>query len=229
MMSKLKMLTLVLAILISTTLLSTCKAQTEQVSVKFTGVASGEYLLLIESILGPQPPKAVFMGRGTVAISGSAKANEYLPNQNVPLTYYYTADGVKACGAISARWEGQMVNALIYSKGEACGLFVEKDDVDWFLVGAVPLESTPSLSYEGIHKDITGVHKIYGKAAVLAFPIGDPGSQFMAIGAVLLKPDGSPLLSIVWSYVDVTLGPGGSMGTLHAANSFMHSVKIRTP
>jgi hypothetical protein len=51
----------------------------------------------------------------------------------------------------------------------------------------------------------------------------------MAIGAVLLKPDGSPLISIVWAYADVTLGPGGPMGTLHAANSFMHSVKIRTP
>lgn len=214
----------------STTLLSTCKAQTAQVSVKFTGVASGECLLLIESILGPQPPKAFFIGRGTIAISGSAEANEYPPDQNIPYTYYYTADGVKACGAISARWDGQMVNALLYSKGEACGLFVEENDVNWLLVGALPGGAlTPSLSYEGIYKDTTGVHKVSGKAGVLALPIGDPGSQFMAIGAMLFKPDGSPLVSIVWAYVDAPLGPDGSMGILHAANSFMHSVKIKTP
>jgi hypothetical protein len=51
----------------------------------------------------------------------------------------------------------------------------------------------------------------------------------VAIGAMLLKPDGSPLLSILWSYVDVSLGPGGAMGVLHAANSFRHSVKIKAP
>jgi hypothetical protein len=229
-MTKLKVLTFAFVLLISAALLSTCKAQSGQASVKFTGVATGECLFLIEGILGPQPPKAFFIGRGTIAVSGSALANEYPPApQNIPYTYYLTTDGVKACGVISARGDGQMINAFLYSKGEASGLFVE-NEVNWFFAGALPGGSlTPSMSYEGIYKDSTGVHKVSGKAAVIAWLMGDPGSQFMGIGAMLFKPDGSPLLSILWTPVDMPLGPGGTMGTLHAANLFMHSVKVRTP
>jgi len=230
-MMKVKMLTLTLMLvtLMCTPLLSTCEAQTEQASVKFNGVASGECLLLIESILGPWPPKAFFMGEGTITVSGSALTDEYPPNPNVPYTFYYTIDGVKASGRISARWAGQMINVRLYSKGEAAGLFVEENDVNWFLAGSSGGPSTLSMSYEGTYEDSTGFHKLSGKAMVLAWPIGDLGSQFVAIGAMLLKPDGSPLLSILWSYVDVSLGPGGSLGVLHAANSFRHSVKIKAP
>lgn len=229
-MMKLKLLTLtlVLAILMPATLLSTCKAQTEQVSLKFNAVATGECLVLIEGILGPQPPKAVFIARGAIAVSGSALATEIPPSQEVP--YYITNDGVKAVGAISARGEGKMIIAHLYSEGEVSGLFVDLNDADWFFAGALPGGSlTPSMSYEGLYKDSTGVHKVSGKAAVLACMIGDPASQFWGIGAILLKPDGSPLLSIVWALTDVTLGPGGAMGTLHAANQFIHSVKVRKP
>ncbi|MGD0496603.1 MAG: hypothetical protein ABSB28_11310 [Candidatus Bathyarchaeia archaeon] len=231
-MMKLKLLTLtlVLAILMPTTLLSTCKAQTEQVSLKFNAVATGECLVLIESILGPQPPKAFFIARGAIAISGSALATEVPPSQDVPFPYYITNDGVNAVGAISARGEGQMITAHLYSEGEVSGLFANLNDADWFFAGALPGGSlTPSMSYEGLYKDSTGVHKVSGKAAVLACLMGDPGSQFWGIGAILLKPDGSPLLSIVWALTDVTLGPGGAMGTLHAANQFIHSVRVRAP
>jgi hypothetical protein len=221
-MTKMKLLTFFLALLISGTLLSTCKAQSEQVSVKFTGIASGECLLLIGAVLGPQPPQAAFIGRGTIAITGSAMASALY-------TYYYTADGAKALGLISARWDSQMIIVCLKSKGEACGFFVDEGPwKDLFTVGLLPGgPMTPSLSYEGTYKDSTGTHKISGKAGVLAMMIGNPGSEILAIGAMLLKPDGSPLLSIVWVYVDLPLGQ--PLGTLHAANLFMHSVKVKMP
>lgn len=221
-MRKMKLLTFLFALLISGTLLSTCEAQSGQISVKFNGIASGECLLLIGGVLGPQPPVAAFIGRGTIAISGSAMASALY-------TYYYTADGAKALGLISARWGSQMIIVCLKSKGEACGFFADENPwKDVFTVGLLPGgPTTPSLFYEGIYKDLTETHKVSGKAGVLAIPIGNPGSEIMAIGAMLFKPDGSPLLSIVWLYVDLPLGP--PLGTLHAANPFIHSVKVTMP
>ena len=169
-MTKMKLLTFFLALLISGTFLSTCKAQSEQASVKFTGIASGECLLLIGGVLGPQPPEEAFIGRGTIAISGSAMVSALY-------TYYYTADGAKALGLISARWGSQMIVVCLKSKGEACGFFADESPwIDVFTVGLLPGgPTTPSLSYEGTYKDLTGTHKVSGKAGVLAIPMGNPG------------------------------------------------------
>jgi hypothetical protein len=228
-MIKMKMLTFTLALLMSMTLLSTCKAQTEQASVKFSGIAVGECQVLIEGAIGPPLPKETFIGQGTMVFGGSADADEYPPNQNVPYTFYVTYESVRALGVVSARWNGQMINVFLYSEGDVRGFFVDEGEMrDLFTVGVFPGESpwNPSLSYKGIYKDVTGTHIVSGKAAVVAILVGPhdaPIEQLvMVMGVFLFKPDNTPLLGLIWVPVDT------SALNLHAANRFMHSVEIIT-
>ena len=229
-MIKMKMLTFALALLMSTTLLSTCKAQTGQASVEFSGIAAGECLVLIEGVIGPPPPpKESFIGRGNMVFRGSADADEYQPNQNVPNTFYVTYESVRALGGVSARWGSQMINAVVYSEGDVRGFFVDEGEMrDLFTAGVFPGEFpwNPSLSYRGIYKDVTGTHIVSGKAAVVAVRVGPhdaPIEQLiMVMGVFLFKTDNTPLLGLIWVPIDT------SALNLHAANRFMHSVEITT-
>jgi len=215
----------IFVVLISLTLLSTCFAKTEQTSARFKEVATGECLVWF-GVLGPQPPSAIFIGEGAIALSGSSAVSEYPPNPYMPYTYYYTPENVKASGHLSARWKDQMISISIHSEDDTCGLFIDQGDVNYFTVGILPEEEmTPSLSYKGTFKDATGTQAVSGEGGVFAMPIGDPGNQFMAIGAVLWKQDGTPLLSIFWVPFDM---PFGGPIPVHAAKQFIHSVEITT-
>lgn len=202
-------------------------AQTGQASVKFSGIAAGECQVLIEGVIGPPLPKKTFIGQGNMVLRGSADANEYQPNQNVPNTFYITYESVRASGVVSARWDGQMINAKLYSEGDVRGFFVDEGEMkDLFTAGVFPGEFpwNPSLSYRGIYKDVTGIRNVSGKAAVVAVKIGPydaPIEQLvMVMGVFLFKPDNTPLLGLIWVPIDTTAL------NLHAANQFMHSVEI---
>lgn len=111
-------------------------AQTGQASVKFSGIAAGECQVLIEGVIGPPLPKKTFIGQGNMVLRGSADANEYQPNQNVPNTFYITYESVRASGVVSARWDGQMINAKLYSEGDVRGFFVDEGEMkDLFTAG----------------------------------------------------------------------------------------------
>ena len=202
-------------------------AQTGQASVKFSGIAAGECQVLIEGAIGPPLPKETFIGQGNMVFRGSADANEYQPNQNVPNTYYVTYESVRASGVVSARWNDQMINAKLYSEGDVRGFFVDEGEMkDLFTAGVFPGEFpwNPSLSYRGIYKDVTGIRDVSGKAAVVAVKVGPhdaPIEQLvMVMGVFLFKTDNTPLLGLIWVPIDT------SALSLHAANQFKHSVEI---
>ncbi len=129
-----------------------------------------------------------------------------------------------------------MIDVLIYSKGDICGLFVDEGTMkDLYTVGVLPggpdyYPPSQSLSYVGVYKNIAGLQILSGKAAVFTTLIGPAQSPTLFMGVILLKSDGTPLLSILWSPEDYILpiGAGGTT-TLHADNSFLHSVKVNIP
>jgi len=215
----------IFAVLISLTLLSTCFAKTEQTSARFKGIAVGECLVWF-GILGPQPPSAISIGEGTIAVSGSSVVTMYPPSAYLPYPYYYAPEGVKATGHLSARWKDQIISITLKPEDDTCGFFIDQGDVNYFTLGILPAEEMiPSLSYEGTYEDATGTHAISGKGGVFATPIGDPGNRFMAIGAVLWKQDGTPFLCLFWVPFDMPfVGPI----PVHAAKQFIHSVEITT-
>jgi len=200
-----------------------------QTSARFEGTAIGECFVGVGWVLGPQPPVAAFIGEGEIRVRGSCAVDEYPPNPNVPFTFYYAAEGAKASGTLSAKWEDQMIRVSIRSEDDTCGFFVDQGDVNYFTVGVLPGDSlwTASMTYNGVYRDQTGIYSVSGKCGVFAMPIGDPGQQIMAMGAVLFKQDATPLLSILWVPSDLPIGPPPST-ILHAADQFVHSVEIVT-
>ena len=219
----------IFTLFISMALLQTCVAKTEPISARFKGTAIGECLVGIGWVLGPQPPVAFFIGEGTIRIRGSCAVDEYQPNPNVPVTYYYALKGAKASGTLSAKWNNERIRVSIHSEDSTCGFFEDQGDVNYFTVGVIPGDPlwTTSMSYVGVYEDQTGTYHVSGKCGIFAMLIGDPGKQIMAMGAVLFKQDASPLLSILWVPYDVPLGPPPSI-ILHAADQFVHIVEIIT-
>ena len=223
-MIKLKIMVVILALAMSTTLLSTAVAKVEKPTLKFSAVAAGE--CLVAPVLGPTT-ESFFTGNGMIVVSGSAYATEVPPNDNVPVTMYVTDTGVEAQGRVSVQWADVRIDVALSSK-TARGFFVDEGGFqDFFVAGAFPggdFTNPPGvklLSYQGSINDNAGTRTISGDAVALAIPLGGSPNPF--IGVILYNSDGTVLKVILWSPVDFNI-PGI---TLHAANTFINSVKIK--
>lgn len=221
---------LILAMFISAALLQPCAAKTASILARFDGTAIGECYVGIEWAPGPDPPIAAFLGEGAVRVRGSCAVDEYPPNANIPSTYYYAAEGAKASGMLLAKWDDQMICVSMHSEDSTCGFFIDQGDVNYFIIGGLPGGQqwilSLTLTYKGVYKDQSGIHTVSGKCGVFAAPIGDPATAVVAMGAVLLRQDTTPLLSLIWFPYDV-LGLPLSID-VHAADPFVHSVEIIT-
>jgi len=224
-MPKMKILVLTLVLIMSTTLLSTATAKVEKPTIKFSAVATGE--CVVAPILGPTT-EPFFVGKGMIVVTGSAYATANPPSGYPPVTYYLTDAGVAAIGIVSVRWADNRIDVVL-SSSTAQGFFVDEGEYsDFFVAGGLPggdlnIPPTSALSYHGRIHDSAGTRPISGKAIALAIPFGGSPDSFPFIGVILFNSDGSVLKDILWAPVDVTI-PGL---TLHAANAFMNSVKIK--
>ena len=105
---------------------------------RFNGTAVGECFVGVGWVIGPQPPVAAFLGEGAVRVRGSCAVDEYPPSINTPFAYYYAAEGAKASGTLSAKWDDQMIRVSIHSEDNTCGVFIDEGDVNYFTVGGLP-------------------------------------------------------------------------------------------
>jgi hypothetical protein len=161
-----------------------------------------------------------FIGRGTVAFAGSGKVDQNPPSPPMlPYTSYYRSSGILARGGVFACWGKQMISVLLYSNGEAGGLFVDEGMMtDVFLAGPGP--GAGLVLYKGIYRDSSGMHAVNGKATVSVLLA--PGSTSIMIMQVsLIKPDNTILLSMLLINADCS-----AIGWAHAPNYFAHSVRI---
>ena len=197
-------------------------AQQQEFKASFTGFALGESAIIPNWFPGDTEPENFIIGRGSIAIHGSAIANgPNTPNENVPYNFYFAQSGVKSRGNVAAQWKGHMIDAFLYSNGEPGGIFVNESQTGAvFMVGIFP--GSEMLSFKAIYKDHKGYRVISGKAGVFAMPLGDTG--VMGIAVAFLKRDGTPLLTIIWAQEDLPLPSGAA--TLHEAKLFTSRVKI---
>lgn len=206
--------------LVAPTCVQACK--TQKYIACFHCGAAGEFMLACnwESTPGGNYATDWVIGQGKVAFAGSGKVDKQLPNEFVPVTWYYRDSGIQGRGSISASWGEQSIQLVLNSKGEAGGIFLDEGTLtDTFIVGSGP--GAGLVSYKGTHKDSTGTHKVNGKAIVSAG--NAPGStSIWLISATFYKPDNTPFLWITWSDTDI------SFFNLHAADHFAHYVKITT-
>lgn len=217
-----KSLILTIAVLLLCLNISQAFAQTQQTNYKvsFSAGASGAAVALPNYIPSDTEPEEAILGKGTFVICGSAVASgPNDPNEGVPYPFYFAENSVKAVGAVSAKWNGHAINAIIVSNGKADGIFVDKSGGNVFIVGVFP--DADSLSFKAIYKDQRGSRIISGKAGAFTMQLGDTG--VVGIAVVFFNPDNTPLLTIIWAQNEVQT-PSGPI--LPAASTFQRCVKI---
>jgi hypothetical protein len=217
-MTKTKILILVLSLIMSTTFLSTVMAKVETPTLTFSAFATGECAILLIDLASPLSNGQI--GKGTAVFSGSATADIYYPP-----SIYLSQSGVTFKGSVNVQWDNQRLEVKLYST-QAKGYFeVNGKHNGHFFAGGWPAETYPTsapLFYEGTLTDSTGSKAVSGCAMVLASPMGPQDIPNMFLGIWLFQQDGTSW-TILWSPADFA----SPELTLHAANSFMSSVKIK--
>ena len=217
-----KSLILTIAIFLFCLNLSQAFAQPQQQNYKvsFSARASGAAVALPNYIPGDTEPEEAIIGKGEFVICGSAVASgPYDPNEGVPYPFYFAENSVKAIGAVSAKWNGHAINAILVSNVGTDGIFVDKNEGNVFIAGAFP--GADSLSFKAVYKDQRGSRIISGKAGAFALQLGDTG--VVGIAVIFFNPDNTPLLTIIWAQNEVQT-PSGPI--LPAASTFQRCVKI---
>ncbi len=199
--------------------------KTQKYIANFHCQAKGECIVVTKFIQYGEPgggysPSEFMNGNGKVAFAGSAKVDKQLPNDFIPVTFYYRNNGIEAGGSMSASWGGQSLRLELTSNGDAGGIFIDENLptislTDTFAAGFGP--GTGFVSYKGTYKNSTGTYKIHGNATVQA------GVQLstILIQVTLYKPDNTPLFWVIWVETDLP-----SPINLDAADHFARSVKI---
>ena len=229
---KLKSIALVVVLLMTASLLSTCSAS-RRPTANFTLTGSGSCLVLGDPISTPVE-FPVYTGTGAFNFAGFAGARLYDVSASPPGAIYDSAWFFRITQQqLTVTWMDNSISVRFLPKDNIAATFLDNIEFeegptgDYVFIGDFFDDSqAPLLAFRATYTDAAGTHSISGIAIIESFPYEQSGVDGYYVVVALFNSNGDGIVEFAWFSTSYDFDEVTPTVTIPAADQIVSQVVI---
>ena len=228
---KLKLIAVVVALLMSTSLLSTCAAARRPTADSTLGATGG--CVVVGDLINYQA--VGFTGTGTLNLGATTGVQVVPTDESYPGTLYQSAWFFRLTQQqFTVAWEGHSVSLRFMPKDSHSAMFAKDyqyiggEPQDYVYFGNTYYAPVTPLIFRGTYTDASGTHSVSGVALAYSDVLAVGPSVGIYVEVWLYNSNGSGFLDIVWVSMTTDIDYDETTITAPAANQIVSQIILHT-